>query len=59
MLGLEGESTRAASVVKAAQEAFYAKTGIWPDVDGMPNKLPAPPEPGPMASDTVTATVSK
>ena len=45
MLGLEGESTRAASVVKAAQEAFYAKTGVWPDVDGMPNKLPAPPAP--------------
>ena len=38
MLGLEGESTRTASVVQAAQDAFYAKTGVWPDVDGMPNK---------------------
>ena len=50
VLGLEGESTRAASVVQAAQEAYFAKTGVWPDVDGMPNKASAPePEPEPEA----------
>ena len=47
VLGLEGESTRAASVVQAAQEAYFTKTGVWPDVDGMPNKAGTAPEPGP------------
>ena len=47
VLGLEGESTRAASVVQAAQEAYFAKTGVWPDVDGMPNTEGTPPGPSP------------
>ena len=49
VLGLEGESTRAASVVQAAQDAYFAKTGVWPDVDGMPNKATPAPDPDPPA----------
>ena len=45
VLGLEGESTRAASVVQAAQDAYYKATGVWPNVDGMPNKGSTPPAP--------------
>ena len=47
VLGLEGESTRAASVVQAAQDAYYKATGVWPDVDGMPNKATETPDPDP------------
>ena len=47
MLGLEGESTRAASVVQAAQDAYFAEHGVWPDVDGMPNKATTAPDPEP------------
>ena len=56
MLGLEGESTRTASVVQAAQDAFYAKTGVWPDVDGMPNKGGTPTPDPTIGTLTVTGT---
>ena len=47
-LGLEGENTRAQSVVQAAQDAYFAEKGVWPYVDGMPN-TPAPaPTPDPI-----------
>ena len=38
VLGLEGESTRTQSVVQAAQDAYFAEHGVWPYVEGMPNK---------------------
>lgn len=38
VLGLEGESTRTQSVVQAAQDAYFAEYGVWPYVEGMPNK---------------------
>ena len=42
-LGLEGENTRAQSVVQAAQDSYFAAKGVWPYVDGMPNTpSPAP-----------------
>jgi len=54
VLGLEGESTRSASVVQAAQDAYFAKTGVWPDVDGMPNKAGSTPPAKPIGNLTVT-----
>ena len=56
VLGLEGESTRTASVVQAAQEAYFAKTGVWPDVDGMPNKGGSPTPDPTIGTLTVTGT---
>ena len=44
-LGLTGESTRPQSIVQAAQDGYFAATGQWPYVDGMPNT--ATPGPGP------------
>jgi hypothetical protein len=52
-LGLEGESTRPASVVQAAQDAYFAATGVWPYVDGMPNTGSTPPAP-----DTTIGTLT-
>ena len=52
---LEGPSSVPQSIVKAAQEAYYATHGIWPYVDGMPNKLPPPPPPA-TTIGTVTGT---
>ena len=47
-LHLEGPSDRPQSVVQAAQDAYYAETGIWPYVQGMPNsESPDPPPPPP------------
>ena len=46
-LGLEGPSDRPKSVVQAAQEAYKAKTGNWPYVQGMPYKAGTTPEPEP------------
>jgi len=43
LLGLTGENTRAQSIVQAAQEGYYAATGEWPYVAGMPNTPGAPP----------------
>ena len=45
VLGLTGENTRAQSIVQAAQEGYFAATGRWPYVQGMPNVEPAPKEP--------------
>ena len=57
-LGLEGESTRAYSVVLQAQDDYFKATGVWPHVDGMPEQgglIPDPPEPDPIIGDlTVT-----
>ena len=47
VLGLEGVSDAPQSVVQAAQEAFKAKTGQWPYVQGMPNKAGTTPDPKP------------
>ena len=47
VLGLEGESTRAQSVVQAAQDAYFAEHSVWPYVDGMPNKATTAPDPEP------------
>lgn len=47
VLGLEGPSDRPKSVVQAAQEAYFAKTGVWPYVHGMPNEQGSTPEPEP------------
>ena len=44
-LGLEGQSTQPQSIVQAAQEGYFAATGRWPYVQGMPNEEPAPKEP--------------
>ena len=44
-LGLVGESTRPQSVVQAAQDGYFAATGEWPYVQGMPNTPGEPPEP--------------
>ena len=46
-LKLEGPSDRPQSVVQAAQEAYFAKTGTWPYVQGMPNEAGDTPEPEP------------
>ena len=45
VLGLTGESTKPQSIVQAAQEGYFAATGQWPYVQGMPNTEPAPKEP--------------
>jgi hypothetical protein len=45
VLGLTGESSRPQSIVQAAQEAYFAATGQWPYVQGMPNAQPEPKEP--------------
>ena len=45
VLGLTGESTKPQSIVQAAQEGYFAATGRWPYVQGMPNEEPAPKEP--------------
>ena len=45
VLGLTGESSRPQSIVQAAQEGYFAATGRWPYVQGMPNAEPAPKEP--------------
>ena len=50
---LEGPSCVPQSIVKAAQEAYYATHGIWPYVDGMPNQSPTP---GGKTIGTVTGT---
>ena len=55
-LGLEGENTRPASVVQAAQDAYFAKTGVWPYVDGMPNKGSTPTPDPTIGTLTVTGT---
>lgn len=44
-LGLEGQSTQPQSIVQAAQDGYFAATGRWPYVQGMPNEKPAPKEP--------------
>ena len=44
-LGLVGESTRPQSIVQAAQDGYFAATGAWPYVQGMPNTPGKPPEP--------------
>ena len=49
-LGLEGQSTQPQSIVQAAQEGYFAATGRWPYVQGMPNKEPAPKAPVKKAS---------
>ena len=46
-LKLEGPSDRPQSVVQAAQDAFFAETGTWPYVYGMPNEAGETPEPEP------------
>ena len=46
-LKLEGPSDRPESVVQAAQEAYFAETGTWPYVYGMPNEPGETPEPEP------------
>ena len=47
---LEGPSSVPQSIVQTAQEAYYAANGIWPYVEGMPNKIPT--------SKTTIGTVS-
>lgn len=42
VLGLEGQSTQPQSIVQAAQEGYFAATGEWPYVQGMPNVEPVP-----------------
>lgn len=54
-LGLTGESTRPQSIVQAAQEGYYAATGEWPYVAGMPN---TPPPPAAKTLGTVSITGS-
>lgn len=49
-LGLEGQSTQPQSIVQAAQEGYFAATGRWPYVQGMPNEEPAPKAPVKKAS---------
>ena len=44
-LGLTGGSSRPQSIVQAAQEGYFAATGQWPYVQGMPNAQPEPKEP--------------
>ena len=57
VLGLEGESTRTQSVVQAAQDAYFAEYGVWPYVEGMPNKGGStPPTPPATTIGTVSAT---
>ena len=46
-LGLEGPSDRPKSVVQAAQDAYFAKTGTWPYVQNMPNTASKAPDPKP------------
>ena len=46
-LGLEGQSTQPQSIVQAAQDGYFAATGRWPYVQGMPNT--ATPAPAPNA----------
>ena len=46
-LGLEGPSDRPKSVVQAAQDAYYLKTGTWPYVQNMPNTPSKAPDPDP------------
>ena len=41
-LGLIGQSTRPQSIVQAAQEGYFAATGQWIYVAGMPNEKPDP-----------------
>tara|TARA_R100001163_G_C5035892_1_gene175079 strand:- start:227 stop:478 length:252 start_codon:yes stop_codon:yes gene_type:complete len=40
VLGLTGESAQPQSIVQAAQEGYFAATGQWPYVQGMPNTPP-------------------
>ena len=56
VLGLEGESTRTQSVVQAAQDAYFAEYGVWPYVEGMPNKAGSPPTPPATTIGNVTAS---
>ena len=58
-LGLVGTSSAPQSVVQAAQEAYFAKTGEWPAVGGMPNEASAAPDPDPDAGKTSKARTSK
>ena len=58
-LGLVGTSDAPQSVVQAAQEAYFAETGEWPAVDGMPNQASAAPDPGGDAGRTSKARTSK
>ena len=46
-LGLEGPSDRPKSVVQAAQDAYFLKTGNWPYVQNMPNTPSKAPDPDP------------
>ena len=52
---LEGPSSVPQSIVKTAQDAYYAAHGIWVYVEGMPNELPPPP-PDPTTIGTVSAS---
>ena len=56
VLGLEGESTRTQSVVQAAQDAYFAEYGVWPYVEGMPNKGGSTPPATTIGTLTVTGT---
>ncbi len=47
VLGLTGQSTQPQSIVQAAQEGYFAATGRWPYVYGMPNQPDKGPEPEP------------
>ena len=60
-LGLVGVSIAPQSVVQAAQEAYFAETGEWPAIDGMPNEASATPDPdsGGDAGKTSKARISK
>jgi hypothetical protein len=53
-LGLEGQSTQPQSIVQAAQEKYFAATGEWPYVQGMPNVEPTPVAPE-IKAVTITA----
>ena len=44
-LGLIGQSTRPHSIVQAAQDGYFAATGRWPYVEGMPNEPGSAPGP--------------
>ena len=50
VLGLTGQSTQPQSIVQAAQEGYFAATGKWPYVAGMPNVEPSPADPVKKAS---------
>ena len=60
VLGLTGESTQPQSIVQAAQEGYFAATGQWPYVQGMPNTPPPEPtSPKPSAKATTKSKSSK